>query len=715
MAIRPDRSVQPEAVDMASGYGPLQEAVQALTDTIRQASGMEALYRPGSTQTGSKTAGITTTETLAKQNAARQQEAQPSGLQPVAPGMGMASIVGGAVAGALSPAFTRLGAAMGFQPAASSSSTVAPARRPVAAPPVGSTTASGRGRAPGGGGGGQGGSGPSGGSGGDTGGGGDEGLVGGLLSSAQKIPGVGKAVGLGLGLVDEIQSQRQKNAYYQSIEGTDNIHGFGERYNEALLGLTTMGMFAPGEASQIYKDATRLGYTDRSDGKFQSRQGAINFAYENKSAMGMDAKESSDALAIASRTATTSFTQLSQALSQVSADAGRAGVNANLARQKMMALLDVAITNGLNGGGAIQASSGIASYQSSKGRDFQGADFSGMLGRNMNYMVAGINGMNYNQFLALSSTDPAKAAALRQGYTDQMNSTAISPAIKALVNRLVQKAGGWELINSEPDRIEDFWPEFLNDPAVPDWNAIKGILETGSGGKFDSDISAFKYLVTWVGGNNPNTAISKKAKEAQVTSGSFKDGAERDDFQNDAGRSKGLGRSNSPAVESYLARSDRLGQRDPVMESIFKQFNKEDVDQTNQRVVVQTANGAREVSLQEAVEYFPGQLAAGKARFSGGKYDGKSVGGIGVSIDPGRNSQAEGEAADKSRANVGNAYTSDKDSSSSTTVTIDLTDSAKSLLRVQGASPTETGIPNNAASDWSTIGRTFAPGKGFGR
>lgn len=706
MAISPDRSVQPEAIDMAAGSGPLQEAIQALTDTIRQASGMETIYRPGSTQTGSKTAGITTRDTLAKQNASRQQGVQTPGLQPVSPGMGMASIVGGSVAGALSPAFTRLGASMGFQPAASSSATAPAARRPLAAPPAGSTTAPSGGAAPGGGGGGRGGYGPPGGSGGGAGGGGDEGLVGGLLSSAQKIPGVGKALGYGLGLVDEIQSQRQKNAYYQSIEGTDNIHGFGERYNEALLGLTTMGMFAPGEASQIYKDATRLGYTDRSDGKFQSRQGAINFAYENKSAMGMDAKESSDALVIASRTATTSFTQLSEVLNKVSVDAGRAGVNANLARQKMMGLFDVAITNGLNGGSALQTSSGISSYQSSMGRDFQGANFTGMVGRNMNYMVAGINGMTYNQFLSLSNTDPAKAAALRQGYTDQMNNTAISPAVKALINRLVEKAGGWELINSDPDRIEDFWPEFLNDPSVPDWNAIKGILETGSGGTFDSDIAAFKYLVSWVGGDNPNTRISKQTKEAQVTSGSISS-ADKESF----GKSWS---GNSPAAESYIARSDRLGQRDPVMESIFKTFNKSGADQINQRVIVKTASGEREVSLQEAVEYFPGQLAAGKARFSGGQFDGKSVKDIGVNVDPGRASQAEGESTDKSRANIGTEHTSNKDSSSSTRVTIDLTDSAKSLLRVQGASPIETGIPNSAASDWTAIGRTFAPGKGFG-
>lgn len=530
------------------------------------------------------------------------------------------------------------------------------------------------------------------------------GLYGGLMGAAQKIPVVGQA----LGIVDEIQSQRQKNAYYQSIEGGDNVHGFGERWNEALGSFTTMGMFAPGEYSDLYKSVTKMGYTDRSDNQFQSRKGAIDFAYTNKREMGMDASESAQYLTTASRSATASFGQLGTILEQVSASAAKAGVNTNLARQQFDALWQSNLGSGLTGSAAMQTAGATASFQASMGRQFVNTDMSGATTTGMNYMVASTNGMTYNQFMATANKNPASAAAMREKTQNMGLDGLITSQIKSWIKSQVAAVGGPDAIEADKTLADTFWPDFLSQFPGLDWNAVKSILQTFSGARFGSDTDAFEYLVQWVMGKDANQTLMKQAKDAQIQGHSTR--VSDEDLGTDW-----LGNL-SDAGSAYKNQSKASGKSDPVIESMLKGFNSGGYSQQDQQVQVVTSGGPRVVSLADAVKNFSDQLASGQAKFVGGALNGKNAGEFGaLDQSDSRRASAKAEAANASGAKMGQSLqdylkanpasgTSSSGGGSTTTVQIGLTPQAAQLFTA--SSSTEAGVTPNAFGGQTTFSRS---------
>jgi hypothetical protein len=538
------------------------------------------------------------------------------------------------------------------------------------------------------------------------------GLYGGLMASAQRMPVIGQA----LGIVDEIQSQRQKNAFYQNVEGGNNAHGFGERWNEALGSFTTMGMFAPGEYSDLYKNVTKLGYNDRSDNQFQSRKGAIDFAYTNKRELGMDASESAKFLTTASQSATASFGQLGQILEQVSASAAKAGVNTNMARAQFDALWKGNLANGLTGSSAMQTAGATATFQAGMGRQFAGTSFSGATSVGMNYMVASTNGTTYNQFLATANKNPGQAAMMREKTQSMGLDSLVTSEIKGWIKSQVQAVGGPSAIEADKTLADTFWPDFLSTYPGLDWNAVKSILQTFSGATFASDTDAFEYLVQWVMGKDANQTLIQQSKDAQIKGGKTK--VSDDEF----GKSGLFGSGgNSGAANAYKDWSGKNNKSDPVIESMLKGFNSGGYDQNSQKVGVVTSQGRRVVSLTEAVTNFSDQLASGRAQFVGGALDGKDASTFGaLDQSASRIASAKAEQANSSTANIGQSLKDYQDATSAsgsgtgsgaaTNVVIGLTPQAAQIFNVQSSG--QTGVTPNALGGQSDAARLLgAPAK----
>lgn len=716
-------------VDVAEGFQPVITAVNSLTDTMTQV--VQAMGQAFSVSTGQSgpPAGQVTAQVLSQ---GRSSGAIPAGYAPNAAGVWTP---GGAAVPPVSPTAgqtTAQGPSLAQIGRKSAYAVVGYGQSPQqgqANPTAGMPATGGGGGMGGGGGGYQGGYGPpvgspssGGGMGGvppqyGPGGGTDDpGLARGLIKSSRNVPLIGTAVSILDDGVKEFQSQRQKNAYYQSIEGTDNIHGFGERINESIGDLTTGAMFAPGEYSEIYKQATALGYTDRSDGKSQSRQGALDFAYDNKSSMGMDATESGNYLAIAAQSATTSFTQLSAALREVSKDAGEAGVNSQMMRSQMMALVDFNLKAGMMGSGAVANAQNDISFNASMGRGYaQGVDTKGKYTTGMAYMVAGANGSTYNEYQAALTSDPAKAAAMRSKTVDTLSQSVISETMKQWIRTKVEEIGGFEVVRASPDLAASLFPDFMETFPDPSWNVIQGVLEVASGQKFETPEYAWLYMVQYVGGNDTNKQMVKDAEAAKVKTGGFAAdgsgglGADTAGSENELRDQFGKSWSgSSDAANNYLGWAKESGKRDPVIESMLKGMNEQDYSQQDTKVRVKTVNGWREVSLADAVANFSDQIASGEAKFSGGTLDGKDAGSaLGITLDksPERKAAAAEEQQNKALGSVGSALAAPKDDKGTAgQVTVGLTAEAARLLKVMpdsndsGVAPSALG---NGTSYWS--------------
>lgn len=641
-----DQSVH-DSANVAEGFIPVQQSLNALKQAIEaQTTALKAMASMqsnfGTTGSspysemvdgGSATAGQTTTQTIkteglrhAPDGAWSSSNASRGQASPSAPSQGP----GGVLA-----AMGRIGFQLNAQGNPAAGQTFTSGGNGTQAPAGG-----------GGGGWGRGGNLPTLPRGGSFGGSGSsDGAYATTMGTLQKVPGIGQA----LAFTNEIQSQRQKNAVYQNVEGSDNMHGFGERYNEALGSFTTMGMFAPGEYSDLYQGATKLGYTDRSDGRAQSREGVMNFGYENKSSMGMDASESLKYAGMASKSASTSFSALSAILQKVSEDANKAGVNANFARAQTMNYYQAMLQSDMTGPSATSTAGALGMYQTAMGKTASDNDYKGMYSTGQNFMVAAQNGVTFNQLTAMQNLNPARAEAMRSKTLDTQMAMVITPEEKGWIQKAVNAAGGPAAIQGMGASILDkMSSDFLN--AYPDHNvrATMGTLKGLSGTDYPTWTAAFQFIANWAVGIDPHKVALAAAKESEVKSGATKVG-DRDFGQTVLGQT-------SHSTDAYKDWSAKTGKSDPVVEAVLTGMNKDNIDQDKQLVQVMAGGKARVVTMTEAVKLFPDQLANGTAIFRGGALDAKNASNY-KTLDQStaRNSAADAESANQSNAGVGQA------------------------------------------------------------
>lgn len=525
----------------------------------------------------------------------------------------------------------------------------------------------------------------------------------------------------GVGLVDkafgEVKSQRNKNEYYQNVNGGSNFGGFAERFHEEAYAASTTGLLSDTEARQSFKGVTRLGYNGIVDDRFSrqgGRQDALNFIYHGKTSYGASVAESLQQLEVVSKNSTLSLKTLQGALKDVSDTAGKAGVNAQMARKQLMNLMNEGIQAGY-GAGAVTSAANIQMGKSSLGRSFQDIDLSGQMSQQFAYMASSQMGMTYNQYTAMQTVNPLAAAQARAGQNLSVLSQIFTQDETNWVKEKAQSLGG----TLDSDAALSIVPEFMT--AFPNHNisviqsqlAAFGVVQT------DDPQKALAYAFSLMAGNNGDLANAEKTSkqnkpmsEKQAAKQGKRSGFIKD-FSTNVNEGSSLGaklggafvetvtagvvddigtdKGDSSAMREYKAQVRKSKTRNPVLENLLTTIKDDD----DTKVIVHTSKGQRVVSLKDAIKNHPTELSSGSAKIVSGDKKGKTVSdllGAGA-VNTGVN---WGEEAAKSKGKEGESLKSwqkdhpDKTSKGSGTgangkVVIDLSDSAKQLFKVSQA------------------------------
>ena len=560
----------------------------------------------------------------------------------------------------------------------------------------------------------------------------------GIKGLLEKIP----ILGLGLDIAEKARDvyteQREKGRVYQEIEGGQNLGAQTERLHSLAYEATMFGRVPEGVAAQMFGDVTAMGYTQRAVGQgqqLQNRQSALDFMYHQYTATGTDVEQSGQILETASQNASVSLKSVSDAMTGLSDVAGKAGVNAKGARDNFNALLDTAIKGGA-GPGSGQLAGIVATTQAGYGKAFAKTSFAGQLGPGMEYMMAGQYGIAPSQAQYIKRTQPGEYARMLSGSSMQFIQylPGMDAAKMADLKSMIEQAGGGAQVKAQPDLATDIGNRFLNkyqptEPAMDmniwaqylssvtsiplnegnvmawvvdqvagntyaankDVGAAGGSKAGGKGGA-GAPVAAGKTggaaagqfgLAKPLGGTGILGDIAHAAKNAiPFGLGQFIPGGSRHGAK--TWQQVLTGGQEGAAAKTYLGAEQKSGKRSPVLEALLQNLPKD------AQVSVQTASGNRVMSVEDAMKYYPDEMASGNAQFF--TKGGENLGGTGTItqglIDPTAQQASEAEAKAKGagtkagkpigQAHVGTARGADAKRG----VTVDLTNEAKQLLKL---------------------------------
>jgi hypothetical protein len=334
------------------------------------------------------------------------------------------------------------------------------------------------------------------------------GTPGGFLGMLKKVPVLGLGIDVVNAAADEYTKQREAGRVYQETEGGTNLGAQTERLHSLAYQASMFGRVPNGVAAQMFGDVTSIGFSQRAVGQgqqLQNRQSALNLMYHQYTATGTSPDQSAEILATASQNATVSLQAVSDAMTQLSDTAGKAGTNAQNARQNFNDLLNVAIQAGA-GPGSAAAAGGAASLQASMGNAFQNTSFAGLFGANEQYMIAGQTGMTPAQVQFEERTNPKAYATLVSGSQMQFINTlpGMTPQLMAALQQMIQAKGGGKAIHDQPALAQQIGNQFLDQYQISnnlDMNVWSQYLSQVSGQKLSAG-QVMQWVVTQVAGNN---------------------------------------------------------------------------------------------------------------------------------------------------------------------------------------------------------------------
>lgn len=529
------------------------------------------------------------------------------------------------------------------------------------------------------------------------------------ISQARRVPYVGAAITGAASVSNLYLSEREKNRFYQGMEGGSNVAGFAERAHEEIYRWSLGPAMSGDMARRSFKGVTSMGYTGKSQ-TLQGRQEALDFVYHNYNARGMDVEESLNILQTASHDATVNFTELSEALKEVSDTAGKAGVNAKFMRQQYQGMLQASIGQGA-GPGAAEIAGALTSAQASYGREFQGQDFRGQLSRQYQYMLGAQYGISPGQLQGIMRNQPQQYTRMVAGSQREWINTVFSPQQIATIQALIKKYG------SSQSAVSQIEQEFLNAHPEIDLHVIADTLSGDLTGVQLDESNVIDWVIQQLAGNtaaahgqqqrtrkpvdiqgSPELGRVKPGQDAprgkyglvdpetMIKSGTTSPG----EFLSHVNAGKeflGLfGQEENKAGEAYAKWMEKTKKRDPVLEAILQNVK----DPNSTKVRVSTASGDRIVSFEEAMKYFPNELAAGKVQIVTGDQAGKTMSQIiGGNADPERD--VRGELTGKTQQRLGQSVEEyekkhgrlkGSESPAAGKVTVDLTEEAKRLLQL---------------------------------
>jgi hypothetical protein len=473
------------------------------------------------------------------------------------------------------------------------------------------------------------------------------------------------AVGaVGLETAHMVASQRAQNAQFQSVMGGSNFSGFGQRISQARFGLTHAFTLGTGQAEQAFMGATNLGM------RGTERNQALNMAVSSFNSMGMSVAQSLQAMSVQAQSGYENFGQLEQSLKDVTAAAKETSQNANTVRDSFISILG-SLTSQIGGGvGTNAAAGGIASMKAGLGRQFAGVDMSGLGSQQMMFMIANNQGLNYNQALSKSITDPN---FMSQGINKLQNQFVGQVAGNApQVIGDILKQGGFK--PGPGGKLSPGQVQSIADQAGPQLTAqipaVQSMLQSVFGMNLNPQQTLEWLINQQVGNTNipnakPTTPQQVSQAQRSALAGAAAPGANIIDVgaaakgtglaggtKIDVGTIAGTGGKNAQLRLKYLQQVSKTGINSPVVDAALK-----DNSNFGKLYRVNTADGAKTVSFNDLVTNYSDQLASGEATYATGSNQSGSQVGVSVSGGYGGPSTATGTAASASKGFTGKDQT----------------------------------------------------------
>ena len=309
-----------------------------------------------------------------------------------------------------------------------------------------------------------------------------------------------QTIGLGKMIGDAIVNQRNAAAYYQSLEGISNLQGQGERTagTNYQAGRVLGSLFTTDESIAAFKGVTALGYNNRGAPGY-TRGEALNFMETGKANWGQSVAEGLQTLEIASKSADINFKTLSASLDDVSKTAGKAGVNAQMARAQFLGAMDAAVQAGYGGGSTVAAditTRAAASY----GKGYaQNVNNAGIFSSSRRYMVAARFGLTQAQAVNIQRKNPAQWSAMNSQVDQAQIYESFSNAFTQAVKQGIDAAGGASALKGK-DSVAAQIGFDAAEQANENTDALMAVAASLSGREFYTPDAAMTWIVMNIAG-----------------------------------------------------------------------------------------------------------------------------------------------------------------------------------------------------------------------
>lgn len=436
----------------------------------------------------------------------------------------------------------------------------------------------------------------------------------GLMMGLREVPVLGEVIMAGEVLnkgYNEFLGQLDQNREYQRITGSSAASATKDRFHEWTWSHLQTPFESSKEAQEQFYAATELGY--RGD----KRGAATQWMYHETKNRGMDVEQEAQTLAAATRNGVTSFAQLSHAIFDVSKAANQAGVNAEMARDKFIKMFDQTTAMGMGAAASTQADV-LTSTVTSYGRTFNNVDYSGLNSRQMQYRLAAQSGMSPGQFQGMAIRNPTGYFNAVQKNINQVIQNSIPDSVLRQVAATVDKYGGPQALRGNPELVNTV-AEDVQSQGLMDLGMLVDLLQqTGATGI--TQANAWAYVIQNMTGNGVAAQAADKIAQSGIVdakTGNYVGGPMDGKHARNIMSTKqlmDLGMQ-SGDMRQYLSSVGRTGKRDTVIEGIYKSLG-DNADKA--RVVVQTKDGNKVVSMEQAQRDYRKELDSGKVRFAVG-------------------------------------------------------------------------------------------------
>lgn len=525
--------------------------------------------------------------------------------------------------------------------------------------------------------------------------------VGAALPGLGRVAGpVGFAAGGAMLGAHFLERQRDANRTYQQITGGDNFSltnptsGFRQRVGQMGFELSQFGVMQGEEARSLYLGTTAAGLQGGE------RQGALDFATQQFRKTGMDVADSLALIEASVRNGVTEFSSLTGALDKVSKTARETGQNVQTVQRAFANTLGTVQTQVTGGGSAPAIAAGIQQEVSKQGRLLGSQlDFTGMLSQPAMMMQASQLGMTPMAYAARSQEDPSLLGRGLQSQVDRVRDSVFGGSALQFAHGEAQRAmaaTGGQLTSEDAAGIGRTMAErgMLNPTqfmAVAQAMGIGGVTPANvyevaakvalGGFRFDKALSTPQLPGggSTIGGQRILTVRDQRQVKGGDSETARAIGGQQRQIAKELGAAS-VG-DLSRAGQAYLGRVEGstdahmrvtdpgTGQRSAILEALLR----DEKGLRDKSFVVQTKDGSKAVSFEEAFKSFEDQLSRGDVVIQQtGETVAQATGQMG---DRGAAVTSSGKAAPKGAKDPGQAGVTG-------TVTIYATDELRRILGI---------------------------------